>query len=321
MSPVELSEIFAHAERHGIAECLREALAARGANLPPSLAEDLGTRGAARSLDHEAHLALLRKIDDVLSGARLSAVALKGPLLAERLYPTPWARATSDVDLLVAERDLEAAIAALARVGYEASRAPEEARFRREHHHLHLHHPHALPLELHFHAYRGFGRTLRSEPLLARASAFPALRAIRVLAPDDELVYLAVHAAAHRFVRLGWLFDLDLLLQKLDDEGKQRALGRARALGFAPTVTMALRLVAELFGSAHGLVHGEPADDGSTSLRIRLARRLVGEPEGATARSATRFVYTTLLCDSWTSAGRYAAAAVARRLDRIVAGG
>ena len=38
------------------------------------------------------------------------------------------------------------------------------------------------------------------------------------LAAEDEFVYLAVHAAAHGFVRLMWLYDLKLLCAKYHDD-------------------------------------------------------------------------------------------------------
>ena len=110
-------------------------------------------------------------------------------LLAKRLYMQPASRLASDVDLLVAEREVERTKTALQRVGYVASTHPSEERFRREHHHVHLRHPTALPLELHFHAFAGFGTTLRSERLLARKHAVDGYRAIGELSTIDQLVY------------------------------------------------------------------------------------------------------------------------------------
>ena len=52
--------------------------------------------------------------------------------------------------------------------------------------------------------------------LIARSSAVTSApgRGLRLLALEDEIVYLAVHAAAHGFVRLMWLYDLKLLCRR-----------------------------------------------------------------------------------------------------------
>src|SRR4029078_12488912 len=123
-------------------------------------------------------------------------------------------------------------------------------RFRREHHHLHFSHPHALPLELHFHGYTGFRRVLPSAPLLDRwrASPLDGARALGVLEPADELVFLSIHAAAHRFVRLGCVSDLCLLVERVTDDQLEVAARRAREWGYARQTAFAGSLLTELLG-------------------------------------------------------------------------
>lgn len=306
----ELAALFERAELHGILGVLHDACsngvrrderAGRmgGAAIPSELARMLGARAVARELDHQAHVAMLRRVDAVLAEASLTAVALKGVLLGERYYPRPSSRATSDIDLLVAEDDLERAAEALSGVGYRGFDGPSERRFRREHHHLHFEHPHAPPLELHFHAYRGFGSILRSEPLLRRSRTHADWKAVRVLEPADELLYLAVHAAAHRFVRIGWLFDLKLLLGGMSPRDVARAHERAHDVGYARVVSFALGLVADAFGGPE-----ESASLGS--WRAPLARRVVRERGRPLFRSASRFLYTATLCDSVPATLSYA---------------
>ena len=55
------------------------------------------------------------------SAAGIEALLLKGPVLARVLYTPEEARAYSDVDLLVSERELPRARAALARLGYTST--------------------------------------------------------------------------------------------------------------------------------------------------------------------------------------------------------
>jgi hypothetical protein len=57
---------------------------------------------------------------------------------------------------------------------------------------------------------------LPSEPLLARSAPCPSAGGARIwtLSPEDEFLYLCLHAAGHRFERIGWLCDLALLLER-----------------------------------------------------------------------------------------------------------
>ncbi len=79
-----------------------------------------------RQLRHDARMiagqslrvksVLLRALD-ALAKVGIIPVLLKGYGVGVRLYPDPLMRATSDVDLLVAPRDLEAAAQALTDLG------------------------------------------------------------------------------------------------------------------------------------------------------------------------------------------------------------
>lgn len=304
------------AERHGVGGVVHGVLEARGL-VPDTMRGPLEQRRVARELDHAAHLATLRRLDAALFEARLDAVVLKGALFASRFYPQPSARATSDIDVLVAERDLDAATAALAGAGYAASRGPHAAWWRAEHHHILLESPHGLPLELHFHAYRGFGAVLRSEPLLPRSSVVssPPMSALRVLAAEDELVYLAVHAAAHRFVRIGWLYDLVLLMETMPDRSLERVARRAKELGFSRPLAFAAGLLVEHFGLERAALLGRLG-----GVRGSVAAAAVRPPAGALLRAATSFAYAASLCDSTAATARYVAHMSVDRAQRLVMG-
>jgi Uncharacterised nucleotidyltransferase len=299
------THVLRRAELHGLTAVVFGALADAAIDLQPPVGTELGLLAAARELDHAAHLAALRRIDAAFAAAHIDAVALKGCLFAERFYAVPSGRATSDTDLMVAEADLERATGVLETLGYVPETGPEELRFRREHHHIHLGHPAAPPLELHFHAYRGFGSVLRSEPLIERREKCARLGhgAVGVLSKPDELVYLAVHAAAHRFIRLGWLYDIRLLVERMTNGELEMAAVRARASGYARL----LAFTASLMHDTLGVDAERLAPLGRLGwLRSRLVRRIVGEPSSPLKRSATRFVYSTALCDTFSSAARYA---------------
>lgn len=58
------------------------------------------------------------RIDGALTAAGIDHVFLKGTAL-RALYPEPWLRTSSDIDALVRREDLDAAIGALTKIGYE----------------------------------------------------------------------------------------------------------------------------------------------------------------------------------------------------------
>jgi hypothetical protein len=134
--------------------------------------------------------------------------------------------------------------------------------------------------------------------------------AVGVLARPDELLYLAVHAAAHRFARLGWLYDLRLLVERMDTADLETAAKRARETGYARILAFTGLLLSELLGvTAERL---RPLGSLSRS-RSRIVQQVVTEPTSPLERSATRFVYSTALCDTLPAVARYAVGASAGR--------
>ncbi len=212
LSPAACEALLAAAVRHGL-------LAAVDGRLPP---EDAPLRQRFERLAAAVRLqdALLRRALEealeALAGAGVSPVALKGPALADRIYPDPSLRPAGDLDLLVAEPELEAAAAALLRIGFTRGPPLQEAYQRSHHHHLQLLRPLGPAVELHFRPQSGFGAAFPAGELLARARPHRTVggAAVRVLAPEDELLVLAVHAAAHMGQRGAWLLDLLLFLER-----------------------------------------------------------------------------------------------------------
>ncbi|HVH44484.1 MAG TPA: nucleotidyltransferase family protein [Labilithrix sp.] len=305
--------LFDRAERHGLAGVLLDTWRAKGMSLPGDLARHLDVREMARELDHRAHLALLTTIDEHFSREGLVGVILKGPMFAERFYARPSARATSDIDLLVEPGTLEHASKVLTALGYVGAEGPEEDRVRREHHHLHFTRADALPLELHFHGYTGFGQVLPSPPLLGRREPVAGLRALGVLAPEDELVFLSVHAAAHRYVRLGWLYDLRLLIATMTERQLAIAAERARSWGFARVLAFTACRLVDLLAVPESILAPLGAHRGWL-----VARAVVHEPANAVLSSATRMVYTVALCDKKSAAARYVLRASTGHLRRLL---
>lgn len=218
------------AVRHGLAGFVEYAVEKAGWGLPPdagALLRREALLGAARVMRVKA---LLTRGLEALAAVGQVPVLLKGYGLAQRLYPDPLQRATTDVDLLVARGDVDAAVRALTGLGL-ALRTGNGARHGEEDsHHLELVGPAGL-VELHFRALAGWGQALEGDALLARAVEGQVDgRCVRWLRPEDEAVYLALHASNHLLQRLAWLFDLKLLaLSGLD---WRAMVEHARGTGF-----------------------------------------------------------------------------------------
>lgn len=193
-APLDGVLVLRGAAWHGIIPAVLKAADER---LPPQILDALRRGRMHDGLGRLQALATLREAAGALGAAGIAYVVLKGPALAG-LYPGAERPAT-DIDVLVAEADLERAAKALAAAGY-AARGRGGARRR-----FHFHAVLAplgkgrLPIELHW--------DLVDRVNLHRIDAAEVLRRRREMKADgvsfsvpgleDTLLYVALHAAKH----------------------------------------------------------------------------------------------------------------------------
>ena len=238
----------------GVAVLVSDNLA-RCPDVPPPVRQicmDWARGQSAAQLGQRAHLqAVLACLDR--TGAR--PLVLKGAALAQWLYPAPYLREFSDLDLLFADRGqaLQAA-EALASLGYAMPYPP--SRFQHELT-CRTTDGHAPELDLHW--------ALSDWPVLDRLPAFAELDAAgtdlpglgpgaRGLGPPHALLHACVHRASNLAAGLGdrlkWLYDLHLLALVLErDDAWQRFLAaceQARVCGIAAE---GLDATTDLFGT------------------------------------------------------------------------
>lgn len=297
--PGAWNEFVAQASYHGILGVIDSAFEESSA-IAPQLRETATRRRAIEELWH-AHLVRgLEAAVTILSGAGVPACALKGPVLSARLYPMPSARHCVDIDLLISPDNVERALDAFVAAGFAASNGPSADYLRRYGHHLSLSRAATAPIELHFRAYSGFGVELPASGMLARAqpARFGEAVSVLVLSPEDEFVYLAAHAAGHCFVRLVWLYDLKLLLDKHPALDWHQIADRAQAFGVQSVVGYAIRLLEDWLDVG---IAGLPATLTRRHVRSRIADRLLTEvstPQPHSIRdNLGGLLFTSLLCD------------------------
>jgi hypothetical protein len=233
------SGLVAEAGRHGLSGLALHALERSGARLPEPDLEQLRRDALGFRASSVKVKRLLGRSLDALAAAGVVPVVLKGVPLAERLYGDAGHRASTDVDLWVAPADAARAQHALEGLGLRAARAHEP-------HHVELYSPEGL-VELHRYPIAPFGELVQGTALLDRAvEAETGGRRYRRLAPDDELLYLAVHATNHLLQRLAWVYDLKLLARAEPSLDWPRLLRTAAETGTAGLAFYALDAAARL---------------------------------------------------------------------------
>jgi hypothetical protein len=239
--------VLASAEAEGLAPALGVALKVRGPCGAPPVVQERLRRRLVESVGRQ--LALSRALTRLLTAfarERLPVIPLKGPALAESLYPDPALRPFSDLDLLIHRESLPAADGLLQALGYHRHADAHSWEFDVAYDRATLYEaPDGIQVDLHW--------SLLSDPRFAWAESAGLEvweRAVNIqidgqaalgLCPEDLLLYLATHLAVHHgLAGLLWYWDLALLLQRW---GRRLAwasvLERAsrwrvrRALGFA----------------------------------------------------------------------------------------
>jgi hypothetical protein len=182
-------------------------LCARQAPIAPALSDrvDQVERDAAISAFYWS--SELKGVLRAFGHSNVRTVPLKGPFLAERLYGNAALRVSRDLDLLVCKGELPRAEFILTEIGFTPGTPDDYHRpWRRQTTTVELHHDVENQHAFDFHVEGALQR--------ARRAAFQGERCWQ-LAPEDELLFLCLHAARHRFERLSLLVDLQLAFQKL----------------------------------------------------------------------------------------------------------
>jgi hypothetical protein len=286
--------------RHGLAGIARgaigEGLSQQGKNALAGSAIEVAARAErVRGAFERAHRAL--------NDAGISSVALKGRALATRLWADPSLRPSSDVDVLIRENDLDAAMAALGGAGYRPSPTEDLRHALEHHHHIELFDAQGgPPVELHFKASGELGVAIPTGALFERARAYEIDGIpIRLLSPEDEWLYLSVHAAVHAFTPLYLLLDLKFLArQKLDVD---QVLARAGEWRARTAASVAARLVRRWCAVDLPALEGGAR---AQAVAWSISDALLGSATFVRSRRLTNLTALALTDSPWAAAGNFA---------------
>jgi hypothetical protein len=226
-----------------------------GVTIPRETAKTLKRRSDACRIKAAIHLQLLMEMLKALNTAGIWAMPLKGPLLSLELYGDAALRESKDLDVLVAQADVEAARRCLSEAGWDsktndARLSPRQSEFRsrHEHHVSFQHRVRRSELELHWRPRweNGDAPELRAETTLRTEWQGCRYEAMGLV---DLTVDLCGHGGSHAWFRAKWLSDV----ARIFADGRVEAaavLERAQSVGQERALLQCLRLLEGAYGLA-----------------------------------------------------------------------
>jgi hypothetical protein len=186
-----------------------------------------------------------------LEGAAVRAVVLKGAALVGSVYRDPVERDLQDLDFLVEERDLRAAVRVFVGEGYDLPRQPGAMLyFRRHHFHVPVDKGGLLGADIHWALDRPSAPS-RLEARMFLAEAYELVRPgrprLRVPRPEHMILHLVLQCGSEGFGRLSRFVDLDRIVTATADLRWGALVAAARTAGLGASTALALRLAQRAF--------------------------------------------------------------------------
>jgi Uncharacterised nucleotidyltransferase len=255
---IEISRLIQLLDGLRLTSLVGRRLLALSVDLAPRLEAAVRERIERARADGIAHELVSLAVLAGLEQAGIRALGLKGSILARQLYDDPGARTVRDIDILVAAGDLNAAIAAVERMGWRHERRPDRAS-RLPVLHETLWRDEMPRVELHWRVH--WYETQFAADALARARP-PAAHQPLALAPADGLAALLLFYARDGFYGLRLAADVAAWWdRRCQDAGD---------------------------GQVDAIAASYPALAAPLEVAGTLLRRQVGLPVGVAARSSRR---------------------------------
>jgi hypothetical protein len=209
----DMDDMLRLAEEEHVLAWARACVRRQYPSLPPQIQHRLAEIDRSSAIAAFYWSSELRSVLGEFAKRSIPVLPLKGPLLAERLYGSTALRACRDLDLLVSENDLARAEEILTECGYTPHEQDDYHRaWQRRDTGIELHRDVENPLAYNFATAAALQR--------AQPAMFQGFTCMQLL-PEDELLYLCLHAARHRYDRLSLLVDLRLAFEKLPQSSQR----------------------------------------------------------------------------------------------------
>lgn len=226
--------------------------------VPPEARQALEAGQRMNVLHNDLLMDDLASVLRLLRASGVPAIPLKGPALAETLYGDAALRSSSDLDLLVPRADVDRAWRLLETAGWQPAEAYRVAprdfgwlvESNIEYAFARRRGAFSSVLELHWDIAWRWQRDGRAAADLWTAARPAHVRGTACMTLGDpwQLVYLATHAARHRWQGLKWIVDIHELTSRKSPDWDE--VGRiARSLELTQTVRLSLSVCQALYGT------------------------------------------------------------------------
>lgn len=247
---VDWPRLLLLAEEHAVLGQLAACLSNDSALVvPPEIKQSLLDGRRAQNFLTLRLTAELCRLLELFRKQGISALVIKGPVLAVRAYGDPSVRTYGDLDLLVRQRDIRRTTELMIGSGYQAAiplSAIDAGKIPAQYLFSNL--DSKLLVELHNDlTLRYFPRPLPIEELFARQVRV-RVDAHEVPAPcvEDELVLICIHGAKHFWERLSWIADVAGLISQQTNIDWERAVSTAKTVHAEHLLHTGLRLAVDV---------------------------------------------------------------------------
>jgi hypothetical protein len=206
---------------------------------------------SGRLMQLERHLA---RVLTALSASGVPTLVLKGPALANTIYPKSTLRPYGDIDIVCHEEDWTATHETMLQLGYQPvdglTAPPPKVWARKAYYHTqYFRADQSVLVEVHYDLWQIGLRPRLGERFWKRAQPVTIAGAEgRMLAPEDQLLHLCVHLHHHGYKRLIWFTDLALLLRANPELDWKYVIWAAQQEGVGPSIYYALGYLERLLG-------------------------------------------------------------------------
>jgi hypothetical protein len=228
------------------------------------------------------HLAReLARLTGLLNARGIDAIAFKGPVLALEAWGDVALRQFNDLDLLVRPADAANAAEVLIAAGYwphsfDRKRPARSIARRYEDEFIQPSSPWMIDLHWELNP-ANFSYGPNSAAIWDRARPIRVEGAeVLTLAPNDLVLFLAVHGARHGWINLGYICDFDKTIHAIADSDLPAVLDVAQRSGCLRMLLLATVLAADLLDAPIPLVFADSIrrDGAIASIATDIERRL-----------------------------------------------
>lgn len=248
--PLSWTHFLRVARRHRVVGLVHDGLDRTKPDMAPEIARELSSQTTARVLESLAMAAEAVRLQRLFDNAGVEVLFLKGSALAMLAFGNLGLRESKDIDLLVSNYDLPAAVDLITGVGYRRFDPPmdisdnqlqmlmslrRDLGFFNEQTGLHL--------ELHWRPFLNpYAADVSSIMAKSQVVLLTGTAGVQTLGEEDLFTYLCVHGALHWWTQLKWLADIGAIIAVAADDKVERLCQAAEAKGAGRAAAQAMRL-------------------------------------------------------------------------------